>query len=113
MIAHVTDWKLAKKGEMGKQLQVMAEWRIFQRTLSRETLCGSNSVVECQLPKLDVAGSIPVSRSVITATYRVAVFVLCLFCTPVAWPVACLGRHMCLFHCSDLVLEDPSAEPPM
>jgi hypothetical protein len=24
---------------------------------------GSNSVVECQLPKLDVAGSIPVSRS--------------------------------------------------
>ena len=27
------------------------------------TRCGSNSVVECQLPKLDVAGSIPVSRS--------------------------------------------------
>ena len=27
------------------------------------TLSGSNSVVECQLPKLDVAGSIPVSRS--------------------------------------------------
>jgi hypothetical protein len=25
--------------------------------------CGSNSVVECQLPKLDVAGSTPVSRS--------------------------------------------------
>ena len=25
---------------------------------------GSNSVVECQLPKLDVAGSIPVSRSI-------------------------------------------------
>jgi hypothetical protein len=25
--------------------------------------CGSNSAVECQLPKLDVAGSIPVSRS--------------------------------------------------
>ena len=25
--------------------------------------CGSNSVVECQLPKLNVAGSIPVSRS--------------------------------------------------
>ncbi len=24
---------------------------------------GSNSAVECQLPKLDVAGSIPVSRS--------------------------------------------------
>lgn len=26
--------------------------------------CGSNSVVECQLPKLDVAGSSPVSRSI-------------------------------------------------
>jgi hypothetical protein len=26
-------------------------------------LSGSNSVVECQLPKLDVAGSTPVSRS--------------------------------------------------
>jgi hypothetical protein len=26
---------------------------------------GSNSVVECKLPKLDVAGSIPVSRSTI------------------------------------------------
>ena len=25
---------------------------------------GSNSAVECQLPKLDVAGSIPVSRSI-------------------------------------------------
>ena len=25
---------------------------------------GSNSVVECQLPKLNVAGSIPVSRSI-------------------------------------------------
>src|SRR5579859_6236159 len=29
---------------------------------------GSNSVVECQLPKLDVAGSIPVSRSKILST---------------------------------------------
>ncbi len=26
-------------------------------------MSGSNSVVECQLPKLNVAGSIPVSRS--------------------------------------------------
>src|SRR2546430_375095 len=26
-------------------------------------LCGRNSVVECQLPKLDVAGSTPVARS--------------------------------------------------
>ncbi len=28
------------------------------------SLSGSNSAVECQLPKLDVAGSIPVSRSI-------------------------------------------------
>src|SRR2546426_1175056 len=31
---------------------------------------GSNSAVECQLPKLDVAGSIPVSRSIFSITYR-------------------------------------------
>ena len=30
---------------------------------------GSNSVVECQLPKLDVAGSTPVSRSNFSRTY--------------------------------------------
>jgi hypothetical protein len=29
-----------------------------------DSACGSNSAVECQLPKLDVAGSIPVSRSI-------------------------------------------------
>gem|GEM_PF-2708105 len=29
----------------------------------KNKLSGSNSVVECQLPKLDVAGSNPVSRS--------------------------------------------------
>jgi hypothetical protein len=29
---------------------------------------GSNSAVECQLPKLDVAGSIPVSRSIVFNT---------------------------------------------
>ena len=31
--------------------------------------CGSNSVVECKLPKLDVAGSIPVSRSKFTSVF--------------------------------------------
>ena len=31
---------------------------------------GSNSAVECQLPKLDVAGSIPVSRSMFSMVYR-------------------------------------------
>ena len=28
----------------------------------REELCGRNSVVECQLPKLDVGGSNPLAR---------------------------------------------------
>jgi hypothetical protein len=32
------------------------------------TESGSNSVVECQLPKLDVAGSNPVSRSIFSIT---------------------------------------------
>ena len=29
----------------------------------KHKFCGRNSAVECQLPKLDVAGSIPVARS--------------------------------------------------
>jgi hypothetical protein len=33
-------------------------------------LSGSNSAVECQLPKLDVAGSIPVSRSMFSITWK-------------------------------------------
>ena len=37
-----------------KALSLIYLWRL---------LSGSNSVVECQLPKLDVAGSSPVSRS--------------------------------------------------
>jgi hypothetical protein len=33
---------------------------------------GRNSMVECQLPKLDVAGSIPVARSILLSkTYKV------------------------------------------
>ncbi len=44
------------------------------------TTSGSNSVVECQLPKLDVAGSSPVSRSIFNklATIKNAA----LRCTP-------------------------------
>ena len=38
--------------------------------MQESTKCGSNSAVECQLPKLDVAGSIPVSRSILSITYR-------------------------------------------
>ncbi len=33
-------------------------------------MSGSNSVVECQLPKLDVAGSSPVSRSTFQGLLR-------------------------------------------
>ena len=33
------------------------------KLLLRHTLSGRNSAVECQLPKLDVTGSIPVARS--------------------------------------------------
>ena len=39
---------------------------IFQRSMAkwlRVQSSGSNSVVECQLPKLDVVGSSPISRS--------------------------------------------------
>ena len=37
--------------------------RFGTRSYSYGHVSGSNSAVECQLPKLDVAGSIPVSRS--------------------------------------------------
>ncbi len=33
------------------------------KLITKLSVSGSNSVVECQLPKLDVAGSSPVSRS--------------------------------------------------
>ena len=38
--------------------------RFRTRSYSYGHVSGSNSAVECQLPKLDVAGSIPVSRSI-------------------------------------------------
>jgi hypothetical protein len=34
-----------------------------------EALCGTNSVVECNLAKVEVAGSNPVSRSFISIAY--------------------------------------------
>ena len=37
--------------------------RVRFHTLIAVSLSGRNSVVECQLPKLDVAGSTPVARS--------------------------------------------------
>ena len=38
-------------------------------------------MVECQLPKLDVAGSSPVSRSIFSITYGSCI-VLCSVCAP-------------------------------
>ena len=38
----------------------------YKKSLCR-ALSGRNSAVECQLPKLDVTGSIPVARSKILA----------------------------------------------
>ena len=40
----------------------------------RTRLSGSNSAVECQLPKLDVAGSIPVSRSMKSTLWLYATY---------------------------------------
>ena len=40
------------------------------RDVYGQDLSGSNSVVECQLPKLDVAGSNPVSRSIKSISYK-------------------------------------------
>ena len=37
----------------------------------RSQASGSNSAVECQLPKLDVAGSSPVSRSIFSVTWGI------------------------------------------
>jgi hypothetical protein len=42
-------------------------WRVS--VSAGQLLSGSNSAVECQLPKLDVAGSIPVSRSMFSMSY--------------------------------------------
>jgi hypothetical protein len=48
-------------------LQGSAKMRILRRP---GRPCGRNSVVECQLPKLDVAGSNPVSRSMFSMIYE-------------------------------------------
>jgi hypothetical protein len=37
----------------------------------RHALSGRNSAVECQLPKLDVTGSIPVARSIFMNTCNI------------------------------------------
>ena len=55
-----------------------------QRTVTkweRPSVSGSNSVVECQLPKLDVVGSSPISRSILSITY-IASRIVCSVCAP-------------------------------
>ena len=44
-------------------------------------------MVECQLPKLDVAGSNPVSRSIFSISYR-SPLVVCSICAPFRSDVA-------------------------
>ncbi len=50
---------------LGRSLHVPVDSadEVLYRTHDVSTTSGSNSVVECQLPKLKVAGSNPVSRS--------------------------------------------------
>ena len=48
----------------------LASFKNIDFVLLMEVLGGSNSVVECQLPKLDVAGSTPVSRSIFSTTWE-------------------------------------------
>gem|GEM_PF-5266515 len=50
-------------------MELVIDSSLFRRSVSARlflssSIRGSNSAVECQLPKLDVAGSIPVSRSI-------------------------------------------------
>jgi hypothetical protein len=56
--------QILRRGEFG-----LARDRLFLLYLRFQS-SGSNSVVECQLPKLDVAGSNPVSRSIFSIIYE-------------------------------------------
>ena len=47
-------WKI-RSCENGLKMEASACLKLYKR-------CGCNSVVECKLPKLDVAGSNPVAR---------------------------------------------------
>src|ERR1700757_3258538 len=43
--------------------------REFAAECRKEGICGRNSVVECQLPKLDVVGSNPIARSLLINSF--------------------------------------------
>ena len=51
-----SQYRLCKSG--------LSSGRLIPGQADPMSMSGSNSVVECQLPKLDVAGSTPVSRSI-------------------------------------------------
>ena len=57
---------------MGFSLDILWSGAYFKLHLYPFLWSGSNSGVECQLPKLDVAGSNPVSRSRLLALVRFA-----------------------------------------
>src|SRR5439155_12570651 len=55
--------KLREPRKRSSRLRIDKRGAIPYRFLHYRYLSGRNSAVECQLPKLDVAGSIPVARS--------------------------------------------------
>src|SRR5436190_4340402 len=55
--------KLREPRKRSSRLRIDKPGAIPYRFLHYRYLSGRNSAVECQLPKLDVAGSIPVARS--------------------------------------------------
>ncbi len=72
---------------------VAADWRRprFDSAVERSlesSVCGRNSAAECQLPKLDVAGSIPVARSILTGVTARAVTPRRHCCPNAAWRTA-------------------------
>ena len=70
--------------------------------LVMEVLGGSNSVVECQLPKLDVAGSTPVSRSIFHTLRKYHRFLV----TPFT-PLGLWTRRFFYHGCFELVHRSP------
>jgi hypothetical protein len=60
-----SDWVLRCPNRSRRRLTLVDKLRLkpYFNCTSTPDLSGRNSVVECQLPKLDVAGSTPVARS--------------------------------------------------
>src|SRR5215475_6827727 len=60
-------WQRSVVNWCGRSVPYRLSTGLFARI---DSASGSNSAVECQLPKLDVAGSIPVSRSFLSITWE-------------------------------------------